>query len=1859
MASNFQLWKSNSYPSHSIKGFQSMPIFRKFTEAKQHYEHSPSIQVVFSTLRNCDMYQWFDFTSQTGEKFSHDKDSDTYFYENWHYKDDSYVVSKTWLKETYEWGIVVIYSNDQEHHTHWDISTEKHKEVVKPRTRLAEPKFTSTGIEDFSEKFWGKEKIADSESETDFHRKSPDIGQVPIHQLEIEKAKLLNLLNDLYKQQKALIESSTNTIKSIRALSSSLLQEANKLTSDLNSLIDPDFDQPISLTSKITELVSLGNVFEDIKKRAYKEISESETIEEIRSGSPSQGSIPTISKISGITRQPTKKSVRAKTKILDGSSNDVDPIDLLRAFKQRKENDIERLLFLAELAGDDHVNDSKMIIESAWDDLPETTKNLDTIFKQLISYLSENQVSAKIHELIEIISNKSRHHQDDDLSSYAVRIILRLQKAVEILTEMKWHNADKHILKCNEDYRRLGDLPNDYIIHLGDKYSKLILRLLESRINRPIKEVFREIDEEIKITTTKRAGVTTQAVSYSRTEKTVISGSNSGGILDLMVEEQSDLVPLLESFTKYFGTEQQISTEKDLRINAQTILRKDQGSIDQYSGFRRSQFSLFKALNNQLFMFFQMIEQIDREKASAVQEALGMAEIIVKQSIELRMEYERFKEREFKLKREEITNIRQIVIRIFERISLEKEIYDAIINRKPTDNHEAEMIEILKSIEEKQYKFLKCSYETLETMAKHFHPKKLLGVSELKENLACPNGKKISELVKSISLGFKLSKDLEDEKQLIASSTPLKAIIVELIKWIIEETWLDDTEVEAISSVLLRFCGTVSEKAEADSLIKDRSFDLVADAQGIFDTFSMIMINLQRVKDIKHRQSRFHHMLIQKINGFFIKIEESYELAEEMIERAIRETDLSILIEDSKQSKDEIENFVRAIECNREEHEVKLSGAIQRFVFVLERWKRLEDIRREIRDRYSSIISRLRVEIQSKRSEIIDIKSSISKEKQRYETTIEMLKKNFEEKACLIEILQQSLQEKESLLIEYKNKFSTFEITITNIKEILESKEKELKRIKIEYREQSEKIAIFESENEKLKSEIKLKIRSIEIKEETIRDYEKQFETFKETIRKKISKIVRLKYELDVSVSEIREKKVEIERLLITIKFHEKEISDLKIQITIYEKMIERLKLKIEFLRRTGYEEMAVIIEETYKEVTELELQLEECWRYKEFYFEVSQIRDLQIQEIKEKIIYIGYLEQKIKVLSAYQSELVIKIERLEEYQKEVIILRRDMEINQKTIGFLREEKIRAEIFAQEIIAKSETRISEISSEMVIIKAHYEKLLLKYQFHLKEKLVSVIFAGFSKYSFFFSRWKSYLSIKIRVEEIIDIDTIIPDYIDDRLKRYYDIAIRIMKEESRLAIESSFLAHSLKVAGVLDEPPISTLYVFRFLENFMDRKHEHDFKELNSNYRPVSIAECLVDYIKRTSGIPNLAMSRLAAILSTLKKLHKEGNLYATFYLRLLQYFHPDPVPYHLSIYIARARLDFHPLVEKLRSSRMSVDAAQKTSGKTAYEMAAVGGYASMSDVMDLIYDQFRDDKSSGMRALELLRPDMSNDDDFVAYKILHKMARLGKSPQAIFDMLDRNHNGTIDPNEFLRGTQQELDLWISNKELDALWRVLDPEGTKTISQSSFMAKVNMKNLMEWDRHDEWIVSKARYLNTLIDVFKSRQRYDTALLHSELESSGISSLDMNEFKNVIRKYDSSISEERMAEFWVKVSSGKSKIEVSDFDKLVINHGLGTHGIGVFETKGLKDAQPPRKSEFQIECENLAKKAERKGYNYQFGEEDMKKEDEEFEEWAKQKDRSRSSSRSHSQSSSRKHSHKRHSRKSSSSSSDRGE
>ncbi|CAG9319758.1 unnamed protein product [Blepharisma stoltei] len=627
----------------------------------------------------------------------------------------------------------------------------------------------------------------------------------------------------------------------------------------------------------------------------------------------------------------------------------------------------------------------------------------------------------------------------------------------------------------------------------------------------------------------------------------------------------------------------------------------------------------------------------------------------------------------------------------------------------------------------------------------------------------------------------------------------------------------------------------------------------------------------------------------------------------------------------------------------------------------------------------------------------------------------------------------------------------------------------------------------------------------------------------------------------------IEELTVEKEELKITcegvksgeIYFEPEEITWLNDKISQKETDILKYQQKIEDLLNSIEEN-----KEIHKWKEDLLLKEIETKNKAEELKESIKTIEKEIQEISSKNKILFDLKKEEEKALQDQSNILLDIENHENaIQKSQLLISQQIKLMHQEIS-IRDLKIleaRNELKLLEIEKKYEKEFTENKLKTFIISR-----LCQVQQKMPERA--------------FKRWRWMTEVKWIEKEMEEID-------DFEVVEQMDEGI-FLKEEMLYWMNKNPILIALRDAGMDKEKPMTPLNLMKFLEDFMEKKYKSDLKDIGDRREPRQIAEFLLEHLQRVFGIQKLALRQLSQIIPSLKSLFDNGNQYATFYCRLLQLYHPSPVPYQLALFLTKARMIFAPLIEKYEKSVIFKNKNKTGKAKDNLDYIYAGGYAQISDAIDLIYTMFSNDRESGTQTLEHLKPPNVTDEEFVIYKICHRMSKLGKTPEGIFNILDRDGGGSIDCIEFVRGTYSALDLWISQSTIKKLFEKIDKDGSGDLSKDEFCKWISLKYMQDCNKSDRFLISKATFLTALIEVYMTRQKKDTLFLDKEVPKADAYEFDA--FEDIIRTYSNTLTSQKLQAIYndAKAICNDQPLNRNAIIRIMLRNGIGKYGLGPF-------------------------------------------------------------------------------------------
>lgn len=647
---------------------------------------------------------------------------------------------------------------------------------------------------------------------------------------------------------------------------------------------------------------------------------------------------------------------------------------------------------------------------------------------------------------------------------------------------------------------------------------------------------------------------------------------------------------------------------------------------------------------------------------------------------------------------------------------------------------------------------------------------------------------------------------------------------------------------------------------------------------------------------------------------------------------------------------------------------------------------------------------------------------------------------------------------------------------------------------------------------------------------------------------------------LIAQMTELRNNRSDLERawdmVRINTKSNDEEIKTLRFEHEQIQPVVDDLQKKVD-----GLEQTFVDLNERMQAILDLQkeiLDVEEVIKGKEKEKEELEVlfRDIvESQEHKKKV------SEEIERLTLAKSHLSVKAETLD---VECVNPVSNIEVDDQKVQEI--QKLEEEL----------SRLGNMSLEMSEkIKEKEENCSVTLKKFIIMRIKTSIFNLIQSC---FNSWKLSQSI----EEASRISSIDP----------LNLSSLTSVEEDTLASIDQDIRETNAIFTTIrgtNEKPMSTVNLFKFLEELMDKKVETDEKDIKEKRKPRSMVEFMQEHLSRVFGIPKIANRQLAQIIPALQELYTQQDPYGSIFCRLLGIFSPNPLPLHFAVFLASARAKFVLLNEKYEKNSLIGQNRRISRGKKdMIDEAKAGGFAQANDVVDLAVTIFENYRNYGILALKLLRPDSVCVEDFVVFQICQKIVRLGRSIEGVFNIIDKDASLSVDIKELSQFSKSNIDLWVDESDLELCFRKIATPGTEEIAKEVFMNRFSIKNFQELTRNKNYIISKAKFLNTLVEVFNEIQNKQKETINRILQNYQ-NPLNKEEFKKVFKLIDPEM-ESKTERFYQEIRSPDEKVSHENIQKLFLKHCLGEHRRGPFGNEILIELREEKRIKSAVSIED---------------------------------------------------------------------
>ena len=908
--------------------------------------------------------------------------------------------------------------------------------------------------------------------------------------------------------------------------------------------------------------------------------------------------------------------------------------------------------------------------------------NLDLISHLCVSPITKEEnhkmklnISKKLKAAPVLILRDIQHLFTGPDTEDMIKIIIKLSAITEKLL-INHSTSDPTLYNnCLLNYENLEKLTPCEVKVLGINYADIILGIIFHS-----EEELTEISSKETTTLSRRKHKTLKsAITWDEIFKS--RGIDLDGILicERIIEEQDLAKNYLDKFSDSFGgTEHKIMIKTFINRSQENMKNEDEAyKIQNYIQLRLEESKVMNNLCPKIQNFCERLTKLDLERANILKTKFNEVGILVeKNNPALKSELEVLTNREAANLSQNPENLSDYIGRLSVRLNLEKELQRIKEEANPADNSEGELVGTLAEIEKKLYQSLHSQYSLLLLFSQDLYPK---DYSNLKHITELELSTTSARLFASIHSGIDSLNLLLEECNSLLNETPLRNTLQIISKLISQEAIIDDNETEIVFSGLLRLCGSMDDKLKAKKLRENRSFSY-EEQNNLFNLSKAMNSNLSKFLPTRSEQSKLQAKLIKEAGNMRDGIDDIDLITEDLFSKAIRETANTLNLDDNK-SRDILNGIKKSLEAINEITPTSIPEIVNKVQKRLENWEKLERLRKELRDKLSKEINRLKGEIQDKVNEIETVKASLEGMKTQYDSQLTMIQNTADRNAALVEKLTQEATEKEKELSNIRSKASQLQVENERyqednqrIQDEIDSSSKELRNLRRGIKDKDSEIRDLQNELDNL--ERSHEKGSLEDKEkiEILDKFKEEVKQLRDEILGKNKTIDELEEKCAAQDRNIQKNTVEITEYCKEQEQLRKEKSQMKSYNLKLETELNELHEQAKLNEGINPEEIKYlekILEDKQKEIDEAEADLVVARRYKLLYSDLSVEKQETEIRLKELLIENEEFKWKLNEFKQENDQLKYKTRGADQLQKEAADLQKENQRLEMRLNFL------------------------------------------------------------------------------------------------------------------------------------------------------------------------------------------------------------------------------------------------------------------------------------------------------------------------------------------------------------------------------------------------------------------------------------------------------------------------------------------------------------------------------------------------------------------------------------------------------------
>jgi len=378
-------------------------------------------------------------------------------------------------------------------------------------------------------------------------------------------------------------------------------------------------------------------------------------------------------------------------------------------------------------------------------------------------------------------------------------------------------------------------------------------------------------------------------------------------------------------------------------------------------------------------------------------------------------------------------------------------------------------------------------------------------------------------------------------------------------------------------------------------------------------------------------------------------------------------------------------------------------------------------------------------------------------------------------------------------------------------------------------------------------------------------------------------------------------------------------------------------------------------------------------------------------------------------------------------------------------------------------------------------------------------------------------------------------------------------IKVKKEPKNLLLKSinKFLSNKKEKIQ-----PMAEQNVFKMTQSLLDDKLTMDLESEKSNKSTKHMPNYVLDQLSMKFGLKTIAVKNLISLregLSAVTKSYIKDNPGGTPYSLILATVMGLESDSNLSFsqeqvgLIIKSKPMWNEAQEQFKKN-LQVKRGAKLSDFSLFDLQT-GGTCSLLEVIDVFTIWCTKDKELLSSFLPTLLPNLPPETnknekatkkfylDFSLMKICNKVAKLGKDVKFIYNALDVDGSGSLDPVEILVGLKEKFSIYFSEEEADNLCKYLDEDGSGDVDLEEFKAKVNYGNYNS--NYHLYTITEQRFIELLLQEWnRYLERTKIKLMNKfvEFDDNGDGVLTFEEFEQLINNLEKSMDRSKISELF---------------------------------------------------------------------------------------------------------------------------